>query len=148
MCSVLNAGLKRGEDLSKCVYTASFLSWSRAHNTNVFDRYYPSIRSCIECLLSMVDVNKCFTGEVVPLWPDTSPQARQLIKPPKDFLVCIWCTCNLYYFYVLLFRLNTANFLKAPFWRRATTGFWIWFRAASNRYASFPVINAHLCYRS
>jgi hypothetical protein len=55
----------------------------------VFDRYYPSIRSCIECLLSMVDVNKCFAGEVVPLWPDTGPQAMQLIKPPKDFLVCI-----------------------------------------------------------
>ena len=70
-----------------------FLSWLRSHNTNVVCRYYPSIRSCIECLLSMVDVNKCFVGEYVPLWPDTAPQAMQLIKPPKDFLVSNLCVC-------------------------------------------------------
>jgi len=62
VCSVLNAGLKRGEDLSK---------------------YYPSIRSCIECLLSMVDVNKCFTvsGEKWS-WNEALD-----IKPPADLFV-------------------------------------------------------------
>ena len=143
MCSVLNAGLKRGEDLSKCVYTTSFLSWSRAHNTNVFDRYYPSIRSCIECLLSMVDVNKCFTvsGEKWS-WNEALD-----IKPPADLFV----RSSLFLFFFVVFTASRCcmhRCLKAPFWRRATTGFWIWFRAASNRYASFPVINAHLCYRS
>ncbi len=61
-----------------------------------FGRYYPSIRSCIDCLIAMVDVNKCFVGakpvhllglmakDSGSLFDNKKPP---LIKPPVDHLV-------------------------------------------------------------
>ncbi len=75
-----------------------------------FGRYYPSIRSCIDCLIAMVDVNKVFPDKKPVEWmgivhtPETvtvTVENREkpgtyepvttywhpLIKPPPDDLV-------------------------------------------------------------
>ena len=66
-----------------------------------FGRYYPSIRSCIDCLIAMVDVNKVFPDKKPVEWmgivhtPETHTHKgattswHPLIKPPTDALV--WC---------------------------------------------------------
>ena len=56
-----------------------------------FGRYYPSIRSCIDCLIAMVDVNKCFLDQKAQEWRaimnNFDQQWDPLIKPPTDALV-------------------------------------------------------------
>jgi hypothetical protein len=56
-----------------------------------FGRYFPAIKGCIEYLMAMVDVNKCFLDQKAKEWRaimnNFDQQWDPLIKPPPDALV-------------------------------------------------------------
>lgn len=81
---VIKCGLMRNEDLTQC--TVLLMIFRYLSKLTVLARYYPSIRSCIESLISMVDVSRCFVGENI-VWPNSDSAHLQRIKPPPDPMV-------------------------------------------------------------
>lgn len=95
VCLVMQVSLDTGEDVFRFdVQSAAFRSIRNMFSVRkfFFNRLCPSLRGCIDCLVSTVDVQRCFDSQLF-LFP-RDPTQLQHIKPAADALVLASLPCT------------------------------------------------------
>ena len=90
MCGVVRACLNSGEDVPRCACLLAGEGWLAFDDLN---RSFQSIKSCVACLIAMVDVSSCFVGETWT-WPSNSVAAAAVTTGQVNILLSSFLHAN------------------------------------------------------